>query len=880
MTDKVSRATLDNGLRVVVERQPGASRTAVCVHYGVGYRSERPDREGFAHLFEHLMFRGSASLPEGRFYDHVLSLGGQANGTTHQDYTDYHQVVPAAALEQALFSEADRMRAPRFTEQSLAGQLDGIEVEIHEAVEARPYGGFPWPLLPGVVFENFANAHDGYGRLEQLRTATIAECEEFFEAHYAPGNAVLTVVGDHDPEELLALAERYFGGIPSRPSAPSPDLREPDLTEDQWATCTEPAVPAAAVAVGYRLPDPRADMAGYLAHAVLAEMISQQGLEGVQAASAGCGVFGPLDARDPDLLVLTALVPPAVSTRQAVEAMTGRWSSWAGDPQLERAQAQAVQRMITEHHRQHVDVYARSRALGRLELLFGRAELLDELPARLGEIGPGDVVAAARGLHGATKGVLVMAPGAARTRPAPARDTGPVPVAAQTPGAPGPVAGAAAVLAPARPVPPLGVQPTPYYGPRRDVTLVSGTRVVAVRDGRIPLVELRMRLPLGASGWQRPEDVDALVHVLAGRTGVTGRAEERGGSFHLSTDGQWLDINGFTPPDGVTHWLGLLGELAAPVGAVVPLRTPSRRRDPGAVADTALRGHWLAHSASSRERAGERPGLEAVHHDILRRGGGWLVAVGDIDPDRFAADAERALSGWKADAPGEGASYGAAAALLGTDTLALHHDAMEDVHLTLSAPEPTGDTASAARYLATAVAGAHYQSRLAAHSLRAGLEHTVYSARDICLGTSRAYVRATLPERHAAGGVAGIAEVLGALRTVPVTAAELEPIRTFCAAQLLGVFDSPAAKADLLRDTVSAGRRPDWAERLPELLRQATPAEVGKGCADLFSTDRMTLVVLGRPGPASEAADRWTTLLEGNGTHPAPVPRLHAGPLA
>ncbi|NUK52465.1 insulinase family protein [Streptomyces lunaelactis] len=886
MKHKVSRATLGNGLRVVVERQPGASRTAVCVHYGVGYRSERPDREGFAHLFEHLMFRGSASLPEGRFYDHIHSLGGQANGTTHQDYTDYHQVVPAAALEQALFSEADRMRAPRFTEQSLAGQLDGIEVEIHEAVEARPYGGFPWPLLPGVVFENFANAHDGYGRLEQLRTATVAECEEFFEAHYAPGNAVLTVVGDHDPEELLALAERYFGGIPARSFAPSPDLRERDLTEDRWATCTEPEVPATAVAVGYRLPDSRADMAGYLAHAVLAEIISQQGLEGVQAASAGCGVFGPLDARDPDLLVITALVPPAVSPRQAVEAMTGRWSSWADDPRLERIQAQAVRRMITEHHRQHVDVYARGRALGRLELLFGRAELLDELPARLGEIGPGDVAAAARGLHAAAKGVLVMAPGAARTRPAPARDTGPAPAALEPPGTPGPVAGPPTVPAPARPVPPLGAQPTPYYGPRRDVTLVGGTRVVAVRDGRIPLVELRLRLPLGASGWRRPEDVDALVHVLAGRTGVTGRAEERGGSFHLSTDGQWLDITGFTPPDGVTDWLGLLGELAAPVGAVVPLRTPSRRRDPGAVADTALRGHWLAHTAPSRERTGERPGLDMVHHDILRRGGGWLVAVGDIDPDRFAADAERTLSGCKAAAPGEAGAYaetgayGEAGASLGTSTLALHHDAMADVHLTLSAPEPTGDTASAARYLATALAGAHYQSRMAAHSLRAGLDHTVYSARDICLGTSRAYVRATLPERHAAGGVAGIAEVLGELRTVPVTAAELEPIRTFCAAQLLGVFDSPAAKADLLRDTVSAGRRPEWAERLPELLRQSTPAEVGTACADLFAADRMTLVVLGRPGPASETADRWTALLEGSGTPPAPLPRPHAGSLA
>ncbi|GAA0617564.1 M16 family metallopeptidase [Streptomyces crystallinus] len=882
MMHKLSRATLGNGLRVVAERQPGAARSAVCVHYGVGYRSERPEREGFAHLFEHLMFRGSASLPEGRFYDHVHPLGGQANGTTHQDYTDYHQVVPAAALEQALFSEADRMRAPRFTPQALAGQLDGIEVEIHEAVESRPYGGFPWPLLPGVVFESFANAHDGYGSLEQLRTATVAECEEFFEAYYAPGNAVLTVVGDHDPEELLALAERYFGGIPARPFAAPPDLRERDLTEDRWATCTEPRVPAAAVAVGYRLPDPRADLRAYLAHAVLAEIVAQQGLADVQAASAGCGVFGPLDARDPDLLVITALVPPEATPQQAVEAMTGRWSSWAADPRLARLRTQAVQRMITEHHRRHVDVYARARALGRLELLFGRAELLDELPARLDEIGPAEVEAAARGLHTAGKGVLVMTPGATRTRPERTRARGGA-LSKAEPSTP-------AVRGSARPVPPLGTQPDPYYGPRCDITLAGGTRVVAVRDKRIPLVELRLRLPLGAPGWRRPQDVDALVHVLAGRIAATGRAEEGGGSFHLSTDGQWLDVTGFTPPDGVTRWLGLLGELTAPVGEVVPLRTPPRHRDPGSVTDTALREHWLAPAptptSASPERDAEHARLDAVHQAVLRRGGGWLVAVGDLDPDRFAAEAERALSGWKAESAEEAgismAPAEAERALSGwkaapveeaggsqaPSVLALHHDAMADVHLTLSAPEPTGDTASAARYLATAVTGAHYRSRLAAHSLGAGLEHTVYAARDVCLATHRAYIRATLPERHAAAGVAGIAKVLDTLRAAPVTATELAPVRTFCAAQVLGVFDSPAAKADLLRDTVSAGRRPAWAERLPELLRRATPAEVTTACADLFRADRMTLVVLGRPGAAAEVAAGWTELLEAAGRRP------------
>ncbi|MFI1254196.1 insulinase family protein [Streptomyces netropsis] len=850
---KVCKATLGNGLRVVIEHRPGSPRTGICVHYGVGYRSERPEREGFAHLFEHLMFRGSASLPPGRFYEHIHPLGGQANGTTHQDYTDYHQLVPAAALERALFSEADRMRAPVFTEHTLAEQLDGIEEEIHQAVTARPYGGLPWPLLPGTVFDRFANAHDGYGRTDRLRTATVAECDEFFQAHYAPGNAVLTVVGDHSPEELLPLIERYFGDIPPRPFAPSPDLREPGLTEDRRQTCTEPAVTAAAIALGYRLPDPREDMTGYLAHVVLAEMISHHGLEGIQAVSAACGVFGPLDAMDPDLLVITALVPPTVPAQQAVKAITEGWAPWADAPDLGRTQSQAVQRLITRHHREHADGYTRSRALGRLELLFGRAELLDEYPSLLAGIDRKQVAAAARRLGTVPKGILTMTPGTTRTRPAPVRDTGSAEAADGTgTDTPTPAPGAVA-----RPIPPLGVQPPPHHGPRRETTLAGGTRVVAVQDSRSPLVELRWRLPLGVLGWQSPEDVDALVQLLGERDRVAARSEAMGGSLHLSTDGQWLDATGYTTPSTVGAWLELLGDLTESVAGVTPLRTPPpRHRDPDPIMDTALRRYWLG---GTRPEA-VRGDLGAVHRTILGRGGGWLVAVGDLDPERFTADVERALSGRWPDhfsRPTVAASPEAGAMPSIDGMLALHHDALDEVHVTLSAPEPTGDTTAAARYLATAVVGTHYRSRLATHALGADLDHSLYAARDVCLGASRAFIRATLPKQGAARGAAAIREALRAFRTVPVTTAELEPIRTFCAAQLLGAFDSPAAKADLLRDCVSAGRAVDWAERLPDLLQRATAAEVGEACAELFPVDAMTLVALGKPGPVAELTDLW-----------------------
>ena len=176
----------------------------VAVHYDVGFRSEPEGRTGFAHLFEHLMFQGSESLPKLEHFRLVQSSGGIFNGSTHTDYTDYFEVLPAAALERGLFLEADRMRAPRITAENLANQVDVVSEEIRLNVLNRPYGGFPWIDLPPVLFETFANAHNGYGDFVDLNAATVADCADFFERYYTPANAVLTVCGDFDD----ALVER------------------------------------------------------------------------------------------------------------------------------------------------------------------------------------------------------------------------------------------------------------------------------------------------------------------------------------------------------------------------------------------------------------------------------------------------------------------------------------------------------------------------------------------------------------------------------------------------------------------------------------------------------------------------------------------------
>ncbi len=213
------RHTLGNGLRVVLAPDRSAPVVGVAVLYDVGMRSEPKGRTGFAHLFEHLMFQGSANLEKLEHFRYVQASGGVFNGSTHVDYTNYFEVLPANALERGLFLEADRMLSPRITEENLANQIAVVKEEIRVNVLNRPYGGFPWLELPPVLFDTFANSHNGYGDFIDLESATVQDAADFFARYYAPANAVLAVGGDLDVDETLAMIDKHFGHIPNRAGA-------------------------------------------------------------------------------------------------------------------------------------------------------------------------------------------------------------------------------------------------------------------------------------------------------------------------------------------------------------------------------------------------------------------------------------------------------------------------------------------------------------------------------------------------------------------------------------------------------------------------------------------------------------------------------------
>jgi predicted Zn-dependent peptidase len=417
----LTRFTLDNGLRVVLAPDETAPVVGVSVHYDVGFRSEPEGRTGFAHLFEHLMFQGSESLEKLAHFRHVQSSGGTFNGSTHPDYTDYFEVLPAAALERALFLEADRMRAPKLTQENLSNQIDVVKEEIRLNVLNRPYGGFPWILLPPVLYSTFANAHNGYGDFVDLEQATLDDCAAFFDTFYAPANAVLTVAGDFTPDTARKLIEKHFGDVPFRPAPPRRSFAEPPPAGEVRGEHTDPHAPLPALAVGYRMPDPVTELDGYLAHLVLASILSdgdgsrlQQRLVHreplVTDVGAGAGLFGPFEARDPDTFSITAIHAPDVSPERVLAALDEELEKLASTQPDEEELAKVTARWASSLHSEHDRLVTRTLALGSFDLLYGDAALVYQLADRIAAVTAEDVAAAAKSLRPDSRAVLVVHP--------------------------------------------------------------------------------------------------------------------------------------------------------------------------------------------------------------------------------------------------------------------------------------------------------------------------------------------------------------------------------------------------------------------------------------------------------------------------------------
>ena len=218
--------TLKNGLRVITVEDHSAPVVAISITYNVGSRNERKGRTGFAHLFEHMMFKGSENIGSGEHFLLVFNNGGTMNGTTNEDRTNYFEALPANQLDLALFLEADRMKSLAITKENLDNQRNAVQEERRLGVDNQAYGKSQ-ERMQELVYDNFAYKHSVIGSMEDLSAATVDDVSEFFKMYYAPNNAVLVLVGDFKTEEALAKIRANFESIPRQPDPPAVDMTEP-----------------------------------------------------------------------------------------------------------------------------------------------------------------------------------------------------------------------------------------------------------------------------------------------------------------------------------------------------------------------------------------------------------------------------------------------------------------------------------------------------------------------------------------------------------------------------------------------------------------------------------------------------------------------------
>jgi len=376
----IEKYALKNGLRVILSPDKSVPVVSVYLIYGVGARSEEKGRTGFAHLFEHMMFEGSANAPKGQHFKLVESNGGNLNGSTHPDFTDYFEVLPSNKLALGLWLESDRMRSLSINDANLANQKEAVKQERRLSFDNQPYSTAIVDRWPQISFQNWQNSHSLIGSFEDLNGASVADVAKFFKTFYAPNNAVLVLSGDVDASEAKRLVETYFGDIPSQPQPKHPDMTEPADVKPRSEVYKDPLAQVPAVVIGF--PGPARRSPDYYALGMLDVLLAggdssrfQQNLvKGKQSvvqyeANMGWPFASATDYKDPGHYAMFMLHNPKFKGADIV----GQVQDEIAKVQKEGVDAKELSRIKTFFRASEISrlqsSLARARQLGQFELI-------------------------------------------------------------------------------------------------------------------------------------------------------------------------------------------------------------------------------------------------------------------------------------------------------------------------------------------------------------------------------------------------------------------------------------------------------------------------------------------------------------------------------
>jgi predicted Zn-dependent peptidase len=407
ITIPVEKFQLSNGLRVVLSKDNTVPVVTVYLIYNVGSRSEEKGRTGFAHLFEHMMFEGSKNAPKGVHFGTVESNGGNLNGSTHPDFTDYYEVLPSNKLATALWLESDRMRSLSITDENLKNQKEAVKQERRLNFDNQPYATAIVDVWPTLMYGNWQSSHSLIGSFEDLESSSLADVTKFFKTYYAPNDAVLVITGDIQPAEAKKLVETYFGDIPSQPQPKHPDLTEPASFKPGTTTVKDQHAQVPGVVIGFPGPKRRSpdfyalNMVDAVLTAGNTARIRQDLVKGKKSviqyeANLGWPFAGPLDFRDPQPYAMFVLYNPAVQADEIVNQLQEEIAKLQNTP-VDAAELNRVKAQLRASQVQGLQsALSRARSLAQYEVTDGDASLINTEMDALLAVTPEQIQAAAK----------------------------------------------------------------------------------------------------------------------------------------------------------------------------------------------------------------------------------------------------------------------------------------------------------------------------------------------------------------------------------------------------------------------------------------------------------------------------------------------------
>jgi zinc protease len=395
----VQEFRLKNGLRVIMSEDHTAPTYSISVTYNVGSRDERKGRTGFAHLFEHMMFQGSENVGKGEHFILIDMNGGQMNGTTNQDRTNYFQSLPSNQLDLGLFLEADRMKSLAINQANLDNQRNAVQEERRLGVDNQPYGK-TFETILATAYDNFAYKHSTIGSMEDLNAASLQDVADFFRIYYAPNNAVLTLVGDFKTEEALAKVKKYFEAIPSQPAPPALDVTEPEQKGERRAALEDGFARTPRLDIVYKVPQgntPDYYALSLLGSALMGGQSSRLYQKLVKEREVATGVFGgAAERRGPSTFSFVVMAQPGKNLTDIEKMVYEEVERVKTEPLADWELEKARMSLRRSRAQQFQSTLSRAVTLGQYAVYYNDPNLINEIEDKFARVTKDDIQRVAR----------------------------------------------------------------------------------------------------------------------------------------------------------------------------------------------------------------------------------------------------------------------------------------------------------------------------------------------------------------------------------------------------------------------------------------------------------------------------------------------------